>query len=66
MILTCSTMENTFFLDYNDRLKLDLELITKRTAFTNAKERLRASIINTFQLSPPGGIHQPKPTIYTP
>jgi len=66
MLLTCSTIENTFFLDYNDRLKLDIELISKRTAFQNAKEHLGASIANMFQLSPPGGIHRPRPTIYTP
>jgi len=66
MLLTCSTMEKTFFYDYNDRLKLDAELLRKRKAFENAKEQLRASIINTFQLSPPGGLHRPRPTIYTP
>jgi hypothetical protein len=59
-------MEKTFFYDYNDRLKLDAELLRKRKAFENAKEQLRASIINTFQLSPPGGLHRPRPTIYTP
>ena len=66
MLLTCFTMEDTFFKDYNDRLKFDIELIGKRTAFQNAKEQLRANIADMFQLSPPGGIHRPRPTIYTP
>lgn len=66
MLLSCSTMENTFFNDYNDRLKFDTDLISKRVAFTNAKEQLRASIIKTFQLSPPGGIHRVRPTIFGP
>lgn len=66
MLLTCSTMEKTFFYDYNDRLKLDAGLLRKRKALENAKEQLRASIINTFQLSPPSGLHRPRPTIYTP
>lgn len=66
MILTCFTMEDTFFRDYNDRLKLDAELLGKRAAFENEKEQLRKSIIAQFHLSPPGKIHQPKPTIYGP
>jgi hypothetical protein len=66
MLLTCFTMEDTFFVDYNDRLKLDAELLRKRAAFERAKEQLRASVIRQFQLSPPGGIHRVKPTIYGP
>ena len=64
MLLDCFTMENTFFNDYNDRLKLDAELLCKRTSFEKAKEQLRTSVINKFQLSPPGGIHRLRPTIY--
>jgi hypothetical protein len=66
MLLTCFTMENTFFNDYNDRLKLDVELLRKRAAFEKDKEQLRSSIIDVFQLSPPGGIHRPRTTIFTP
>lgn len=66
LLLTCSTMESIFFNDYNDRLKLDAELMSKRFVFTNAKEQLRVKIANKFQLSPPGGIHRPRPTIFTP
>ncbi len=66
MLLTCFTMEDTFFKDYNDRLKLDAELLRKRAAFEKLKEQLRKSIIDKFQLTPPGGIHQPRPIIYGP
>ncbi len=66
MLLTCFTMEDTFFKDYNDRLKLDAELLRKRAAFEKLKEQLRKSIIDKFQLAPPGGIHQPRPIIYGP
>jgi hypothetical protein len=66
MLLTCSTIEKTFFNDYNDRLKLDVGLLRKRAAFENAKEQLRSSIVDVFQVSPPGGIHRPRTTIFTP
>lgn len=65
LLLACSTTESTFFNDYNDRLKLDDQLIRMRAAFMHMKEELRTAIINKFQLSPPGGIHRARPTIYT-
>jgi hypothetical protein len=66
MLLTCSTMENTLFSDYDGRLKLDHELMQMRGEFERYRETLREHIKQQFNLAPPGGIHQPKPTIYRP
>lgn len=41
LLLTCFTMENTFFNDYAGRLKLDHVLVDMRTAFEDHKERTR-------------------------
>jgi hypothetical protein len=41
LLLTCFTMENTFFSDYAGRLNLDHVLVDMRTAFESHKERTR-------------------------
>jgi hypothetical protein len=66
MLLTCSTMENTLFSDYDDRLKLDNQLMQARGNFDRRKELLREQVKSKFNLTPPGGVHQPKPTIFRP
>jgi hypothetical protein len=66
ILLTCSTMENTLFADYDGRLKLDNQLMQMRGEFERYKESIRENVKNQFNLAPPGGIHQPKPTIYRP
>ena len=66
LLLTCSTMEHTLFTDYDGRLKLDNQLMQMRAGFERYKESLREHIKQQFNLTPPGGVHQPKPTIYRP
>jgi hypothetical protein len=41
LLLTCFTMENTFFSDYVGRLSLDHVLVDMRAAFESHKERTR-------------------------
>jgi hypothetical protein len=59
MLLTCFTMERTFFEDYEDRLKLDHILHDMRAQFEQHKERVREWLKARYKLEPP----QPKPTI---
>jgi hypothetical protein len=67
MLLTCSTMEQTLFNDYDSRLKLDNDLMQMRGEFDRYKEQLRQTLINRYKLEPPGGLHAaPRPTIYRP
>jgi hypothetical protein len=67
MLLTCATMEQTFFSDYEGRLKLDNVLMRMRGEFDRYKEKLRQTLITRFNVQPPGGVHPPpKPTIYRP
>jgi len=67
MLLTCSTMENVFFGDYEDRLKLDDTLMKMRRDCDRVKEHLRQAIIAKYKIEPPGGVHTaPKPVIYRP
>jgi len=67
MLLTCATMEQTFFNDYEGRLKLDNDLMRMRGEFDRYKEQLRQIVIARYKLEPPRGIHPaPKPTIYRP
>ena len=66
MLLTCSTMEQTLFGDYDGRLKLDNQLMRMRAEFERYKEWLRERLKIVLKLEPPGGIHHPKPTIYRP
>jgi tetratricopeptide (TPR) repeat protein len=67
MLLTCSTMDQTLFNDYDSRLKLDNDLMRMRGEFDRYKERLREILKVRYKVEPPGGIHPaPKPTIYRP
>jgi hypothetical protein len=66
MLLTCSTMEHTLFGDFDERLKLDNQLMQMRGDFEQYKESLREHIKDQFNLTPPGGVHQPNATIYRP
>lgn len=66
MLLTCFTMEQVLFNDYDDRLKLDPDLRQMRDAFEGYKERLREKLKAQYGLQPPGTIHTPRPTIYRP
>ena len=67
MLRSCSTMENVFFGDYEDRLKLDDTLMRLRRKCDRFKENLRQRLIARYKIEPPGGIHAaPKPTIYRP
>jgi hypothetical protein len=67
MLLTCATIEQSFFGDYDSRLKLDNDLMRRRAEFERLKEQLRRTMIARYNLQPPGGVHAaPKPTIYRP
>jgi hypothetical protein len=59
-------MEQTFFNDYDGRLKLDDQLRRMRDEFEAYKERLREKLKVRYAVEPPGGIHRPRPTIYRP
>jgi hypothetical protein len=61
MLLTCFVMEETFYKDYEDRLKLDITLMKMRKEFADLKERLRKEIITRHKLKPP-----PAPLIHKP
>lgn len=66
MLLTCSTMEQTLFNDYDSRLKLDNDLMRMRGEFESYKEWLRELLKTRYRLEPPGGIHAPRTTIHRP
>jgi hypothetical protein len=67
MLLTCATMEQSFFNDYEGRLKLNSDLMRMRGEFDRYKERLRQTLITRCAVRAPGGIHPaPRPTIYRP
>jgi hypothetical protein len=54
MLLTCFTMEATFFSDYRDRLTLDHVLVRMRAEFDNYKEQVREYLITKHQVAAPG------------
>ena len=56
MLLTCFVKEETFYKDYEDRLKLDPTLSKMRKEFANLKERLRREIIIKHKIQPPPSI----------
>ena len=65
MVLACSTMENVYFSDYEDRLKLDDTLIGMRRECDRFKENVRQTLIGRYKIEPPGGVHTaPKPVIF--
>jgi hypothetical protein len=67
MLLTCATMEQTFFNDYESRLKLDNDLMRMRGEFDRYKEQLRQVLIARYKVPPPSGIYPPpKPKLYRP
>jgi len=66
MLLTCFTMEQTMFCDYESRLKLDDGLMRMRGEFEAYKEQLRGKLKARYRLKPPSGIYTPRPTIYRP
>jgi hypothetical protein len=65
MLLACSTMENVYFSDYEDRLKLDDTLMGMRRECDRFKENVRQTLIARYKIEPPGGVHTaPKPVIF--
>ncbi len=54
LLLTCFTMENTFFNDYVGRLSLDHVLVDMRTEFESHKERTREYLKVRYNVEPPG------------
>ena len=60
-------MEKVLFSDYEDRLKLDNELMRMRGECDRFKERLRQALIARYKIQPPGGVHQARgPAIHRP
>ncbi len=53
MLLTCFTIEQTFFKNYEDRLGLDDVLVRKRGEFESYKERLRGILKRRYNVKPP-------------
>jgi hypothetical protein len=53
MLLTCFTMEKTFFGLYEPRLKLDFVLIEMRREFEQHKERVREYVKARYDLQLP-------------
>ncbi len=66
MLLTCFTMEGTFYWDFDSRLKLDDGLRQMRDESQSRKETLRAQLISNFKIGPPGVVYKPKPSIVWP
>ena len=52
MLLVCFTMEQTLFLDYENRLQLDDTLLKMRAEFENRKEQLRRDLIVRYEVPP--------------
>jgi hypothetical protein len=61
LLLTCFTIEDTFFNDYRTRLQLDDTLMTMRHDFQAYKERLRRILIQRYNVAPP-----PQPLVRVP
>lgn len=53
MLLTCSTIENTFYGDFRERLSLDYVLVQQRREFVVMKESVRLELIRHFDIKPP-------------
>jgi hypothetical protein len=66
LLLTCFTMEKTFYGDYQGRLQFDETLIRMRREFEQLKEQLREYMKVHYKIEPPFGIHIPKPVIFSP
>ena len=52
-LLTCVTMERTFFDDFQTRFKLDARLMQMRHDFEIFKENLRRTMITRYNVQPP-------------
>jgi hypothetical protein len=59
MLLACFTMERTFSLDYESRLKFDDTLLKMRAEFETRKERLRRELIVRYNVQPPAKVASP-------
>jgi hypothetical protein len=53
MLLTCFTMEQTFFRNYEERLGLDHVLVRMRAEFERYKEQLREILKRRYDVKPP-------------
>lgn len=53
MLLTCFTMEQTFFNDYESRLELDYVLVEMRKRFERYKEEVREDLKIRYKVEPP-------------
>ncbi len=62
LLLTCFTMEQTMFRDYETRLKLDDQLTRMRSEFERYKEWLRVTLITRYDVPRPA----PKSLIHIP
>jgi hypothetical protein len=56
MLLTCFTMERTFYSDYDSRLKLDHVLVEMRASFERYKENLREELKVRYHIEPPASL----------
>jgi hypothetical protein len=66
LLLTCFTMEQVFYRDYQTRLQFDETLIRMRKEFEQLKGQLREYMKVHYKIEPPFGIHIPqKPVFYT-
>jgi hypothetical protein len=60
-------MEQILFSDYEDRLKLDNELMRMRSEFDKHTEQLRQMLIRRYTVEQPSGIYPPPAArIYRP
>jgi hypothetical protein len=62
ILLACFTMEQTFFKDYEGRLKLDHVLVRMRNQFEGYKEQVRKYLKIRYKVKPPAS----KSVVYPP
>jgi len=66
LLLTCATMEQVFYADYESRFKFDETLVRMRADAEVMKEKLREFLKKYYKVEPPNGIFIPKPVIFRP
>jgi len=66
LLLTCFTMEQTFFTDCKTRLQFDEKLLQMRAELEQLKEQIREEIKVKYKLKSPSAIEIPKPLIFRP
>ena len=66
MLMTCVTIEQTLFGDYESRLKFDDGLSQLKGEFDRKKEQSREAIKIKYKVEPPSPIEIPKPIIFRP